>query len=146
MTLLPRSQKSRTNRYCNPIHLYRLTFCNTLRSQIEGSTCLSARAVRCSKLKTLRACACNIISGRESSSLGMAIVELQFGVGCDSFCPFFAEHLPYHLYRQQSFTMSITTYRYISLPRSLIIKPEVSFVANVGRAPINQWHQHQNQV
>ena len=30
----------------------------------------------------------------------MAIVELQFGVSCDSFCPFFAEHLPYHLYRQ----------------------------------------------
>ena len=26
----------------------------------------------------------------------MAIVELQFGVICDSFCPFFAEHLPYH--------------------------------------------------
>ena len=27
----------------------------------------------------------------------MAIVELQFGVSCDSFCPFFAEHLPYHV-------------------------------------------------
>ena len=26
----------------------------------------------------------------------MAIVELKFGVSCDSFCPFFAEHLPYH--------------------------------------------------
>ena len=28
----------------------------------------------------------------------MAIVELQFGVGCGSFCPFFDKHFPYHLY------------------------------------------------
>ena len=30
----------------------------------------------------------------------VAKVELQFGVSYAGFCPFFAEHLPYHFYRQ----------------------------------------------
>ena len=38
----------------------------------------------------------------------MAIVELQFGVICDSFCPFFAEHLPYQGRRKSLMAASRT--------------------------------------